>query len=379
MASRQGQITKRGTATYQIRVYRGKDAAGRRHWATVTVKGTRQDAQKELTRRLAAKDNGRLPATTRQTVEAYLTKWLSTDATPRVHSRTVDSYTRLLHTYVIPALGMKKLAALTAWDVQELVNSLTARPLSPRTVRYTVSVLRQALRRAVRLRLLPSNPVEAQDLTLPRQERTERRWLSPAEAAKLLATAEGHRLAALWHVAIMTALRPGEYLALRWSDVDLAAATLTVRRTLLPGGTFGTGKTNQSRRTVTLPASTVKSLKDHKRRQAEERLAAGDQWEDGDLVFCTVLGKPLDHNNVVHYHFKPLLKQAELPAIRLYDLRHTGATLLLQAGENLKVVSERLGHASITLTADVYSHVSPAMQAKSAERLEGILAEARKA
>jgi integrase len=92
------------------------------------------------------------------------------------------------------------------------------------------------------------------------------------------------------------------------------------------------------------------------------------------LVFCTVLGRPLDHNNLVHYHFQPLLERAELPSIRLYDLRHTGATLLLEAGESLKVVSERLGHASIVLTADVYSHVSPTMQTKSAERLESLLA-----
>ena len=372
--TRQGQIVKRGPGTYMVRVYRGKDTAGKRHWATVTVKGTRQEAQKELTRRLAAKDAGRLPATTRQSVDTYFTKWLATDVKPSVTARTHASYTRLVNSYVIPALGLRKLASVNAQDVQELVNTLTARNLSPRTIRYTVSILRAALRRAVSLRLLPVNPVDKDALSLPAAKHREYTWLTPAQAAKLFATSAGDRLAALWHVAVMTALRPGEYLALRWSDIDLNGSTLTVRRTLLPGGTFGTGKTPKSRRTVTLPASTVLSLKEHKRRQNAERLKAGDQWEDGDLVFCTALGRPLDHNNVVHYHFQPLLERAELPRIRLYDLRHTGATLLLEAGESLKVVSERLGHASIVLTADVYSHVSPTMQTKSAERLESLLA-----
>lgn len=173
----------------------------------------------------------------------------------------------------------------------------------------------------------------------------------------------------------MTALRPGEYLALRWEDVDLAGATLTVRRVMLPGGIIGEPKTSQSRRTVTLTAPTVAALREHKREQAAERLAAGDQWQDDRLVFCTALGKPLDHNNPVHYHFKPLLVAAELPAIRLYDLRHTGATLLLQAGVPLKIVSERPGHASIVLTADVYSHVSSTMQAEAAERLGALMAQ----
>ncbi|MFN8653934.1 MAG: tyrosine-type recombinase/integrase [Gemmatimonadales bacterium] len=369
----QGQIRKRGDGVYQVRVYRGKDAAGKRYWATETIRGTKRDAQKALTARLHAKDAGRLPATTRETVETYLLRWLESGR-DRVRPRTLESYSRLLKAYVIPALGTRRLASLNGLELQEFVRALSDRGLGARTVRYTVTVFRQALRQAVRWRLLPVNPVEANDLTLPRQERKERRWLSPAEASKLLVTAEGHRLAALWHVAIMTALRPGEYLALMWPDVDLSAGTLTVRRVLLPGGIFGEPKTKQSRRTVTLPVSTVRALREHKRRQAEERLAAGNQWQDSGLVFCTALGRPLDHNNLVHYHFKPLLTRAELPAIRLYDLRHTGATLLLEAGENLKVVSERLGHASIILTADTYSHVSPTMQARAAERLETLLA-----
>ena len=374
MATKPGQIVRRGPGTYMVRVFRGKDASGKRHWSNTTVKGTRQEAQRELNRRLSAKDSGRLPATTKQTVEAYFTKWLTVDVKPRVTARTHASYTRLVTSYVLPALGLRKLASVTAQDVQALVNDLSGRNLSPRTIRYTVSVLRAALRRAVSLRLLPVNPVDKDALTLPAGTHREYTWLTPAQAAKLFAASAGDRFAALWHVAVMTALRPGEYLALRWSDVDLTAATLTVRRTLLPGGTFGTGKTPKSRRTVTLPASTVASLKEHKRRQNAERLKAGDQWEDGDLVFCTARGRPLDHNNVVHYHFQPLLERAELPRIRLYDLRHTGATLLLEAGESLKVVSERLGHASIVLTADVYSHVSPTMQTRSAERLESLLA-----
>ncbi len=371
MAQKRGQIRRRGKDRYQIRIYLGRDASGKRKWHTETVLGTRRNAERTLTAKLQKLDMGKLTEVTRETVEGYLRRWLETAASQSVRSQTHSSYKQLLEKYVIPALGTRRLAQLSPLEVQELINDLNKRGLGSRTVRYIIGVFRQALQQAVRWRLLPSNPAETGNLTLPRQTRTEQRWLSADEVRKLLEAAADNRLSALWHVAVMTGLRPGEYRALTWEDVDLEAALLRVRRTLSTDGkNFSEPKTKRSARTVTLPPSTVQVLRNHKRRQAEERLKAGRDYDDRGLVFCTASGRPIEHNNLVHYHFHPLLKKAALPRIRLYDLRHTNASLLLEVGENLKVVSERLGHSTITLTADVYAHVSQGMQAKAAERLE---------
>ena len=174
-------------------------------------------------------------------------------------------------------------------------------------------------------------------------------------------------------------MRPEEYLGLQWKDVELEKGTVTVQRTLVwrrkgGGWYFSEPKTARSRRTIPLPVSLVQRMREHRRKQAEQRLKASPKYHNNDLVFATAEGSPLMPRNLLSRHFKPTLKRAELPnSIRLYDLRHSCATLLLAAGENPKVVSERLGHAGITMTLDVYSHVLPSMQQAAAERLERLL------
>jgi integrase len=206
------------------------------------------------------------------------------------------------------------------------------------------------------------------------QRHSKWRRLSSDQAQLLLTAAQGERLEALWHVAITTGLRPGEYRALRWSDLDLERGLLRVERALtLDGGSFVEPKTKASSRSIALTASTIRVLREHKRRQAGEKLKAGSEYTDDALVFCTEKGRPLDHNNLVHHHFTNLLKRAGVPRVRLYDLRHTAATLALQAGVPLKMVSHMLGHAGIATTADVYSHVSPEMQEDAAWRVERVL------
>jgi|SRR5262245_26722095 len=180
--------------------------------------------------------------------------------------------------------------------------------------------------------------------------------------------------------ALATGMRPEEYMALQWKDVDLKQGTAIVRRVLIRtkggGWYFNEPKTPKSRRTITLPPSLVRELIEHRRAQNEARLKAGEHWQNYDLVFCTEAGTPLQINNFTARHFKPALVRAKLEAsIRLYDLRHTHATLLLLAGEHPKVVSERLGHSSVTLTLDTYSHVLPNMQMSASEKLEKLLFE----
>lgn len=174
-------------------------------------------------------------------------------------------------------------------------------------------------------------------------------------------------------------MRPQEYLALKWSDLDLVKRCATVRRAIVWSQKKGIGwhfdepKTTRSRRTMPLPQSTVTALIEHKRHQAEERLRAGSEWQDHGLVFTTILGSPLNIPALTKQAFKPALGAADLPAFRLYDLRHSHATLLLSNGENAKVASERLGHSTIVLTLDTYSHVLPDMQRQAADRIEQLL------
>ena len=173
-------------------------------------------------------------------------------------------------------------------------------------------------------------------------------------------------------------MRPEEYLGLQWKDVDLERGTVAVRRALVwrekGGWYFGEPKTARSRRSIPSPAPILRALAEHKRKQAEERLKLGPDYQHHDLVFATPEGGPLAPRNLKRRHFRPILERAKLPSdFRLYDLRHSCATLLLAAGEHPKVVSERLGHATIILTLDVYSHVLPTMQEAASTKLENIL------
>jgi integrase len=231
-----------------------------------------------------------------------------------------------------------------------------------------------ALNQAVKWRLIAQNPASL--VELPKLQRKEVMALSPEEVSRFIEAAQSDRYGVMFAFAVITGMRPGEYMGLKWSDVDFEKGTATVQRSLLgvpteKGERFGEPKTPQSRRTIPLPGALLRQLREHRRRQAEERLRAGSEWTGLDLVFCTDTGKPLDLHNVRVRNFKPILKRAGLPEkLRLYDLRHTCATLLLSEGVHPKVASERLGHSSIVLTLNTYSHILPTMQSEASERLE---------
>lgn len=209
-------------------------------------------------------------------------------------------------------------------------------------------------------------------------ERKEMQALSPTDATTFLNAAQDDEHGTLFAFAIATGMRPEEYLALKWTDIDLEGRAATVSRTLVwrkgGGWYFGEPKTTRSRRTVPFPESVGRAMKTHRVKQAETKLKAGTSYATDNLVFVTREGKPLNLRNLTLRHFRPTLKRAELSeTFRLYDLRHTCASLLLGANEHPKIVSERLGHASITLTLDTYSHVLPSMQQGASDKLERIL------
>lgn len=369
-----GQIIKRGENVYMVRVYLGRKGK-KRVYHNKTIHGNKKDAERYLNKVLREKDTGTFVEPSRELMADYMNNWLDIAAKPRVREKTYQNYKDIVRLYIIPPLGDTKLSQITPEQIQGVYSMMTDRGLSPKTIRNTHGVLHNALMQAVDWGKLYRNPAEL--VNLPRQAKKEMQVLTKEEAIQFINTLANSRWEALFSLLITTGMRPGEALALKWRDIDFEGERVTVNRTLTSIGAnwrLEEPKTARSRRTIPIPASVVKNLDKHKKKQAAEKLSAQEkEYEDHGFVFAGRTGNPLDKHNIVNRHFKPLLQKAGLPIIRLYDLRHTCATLLLTAGENPKVVSERLGHASITLTMDTYSHVLPDMQKAATEKLEVML------
>jgi integrase len=373
-ARREGFVQKRGESSFVVGFFKGVDRTGKRKYHRETVKGTKKDAQKRLNEILRERDQGTFTEPSKVTLDEYLDQWLEGAVRPRASRRTADGYAALMERYVRKPLGLKRLDRLQPLDIQKVYAGMLQRGLSGRTVRHVHSALHNALRQAVRWRMLSHNPAELVDL--PKAQHTERRVLSPEEAQGFLRACQEMRHGLIFEFALLTGMRPEEYLALKWGDLDFGRGTAQVRRALVRhkgSWSFEEPKTKKSRRTITLPAPLLEKLKAHRRVQNEWGLKVGGEWQAHDLVFCSEWGTPLTVPNLTYRYFRPILEKAGLPRIRLYDLRHSCATLLLIAEENPKVVSERLGHSTVVLTLDTYSHVLPTMQEKATARLEQML------
>ncbi len=380
----QGSVRKRsakrgkdGFDSWQIRICTGIKSDGSPERHEETIRGKREDADRLLRKRIEEFESGRLARPTKDTLEAYFLEWLKTTATKRT-ARTNQDYHDTLARYVFPELGNLPLQRLNPLSLQRLYTGMEARGLSGRTIRLTHAVVRSGLKAAVRWRLLPHNP--AQDVELPKPKRPGQRIraLSAEQARAFLAATEGGRLHAMFVLALDSGCRPEEYFGLRWSEVDLDAGSIRVTKVLVRlrgnGWSLEEPKTSSSRRTIRLSPPTVAALRAHRRRQAEERLALGPCYENHGFVFASRTGAPLEIHNIRQREFKRAAKQAGLPAgVRLYDLRHSMATLLLAAGVNPKVVAERLGHSGVAMTLQVYCSVLPSMQEQAADQIGRLL------
>jgi integrase len=336
---------------------------------------TRRQAQERLRLALSAVDQGIRPIGQQATVGVYLDDWIASVRVSR-RPRTADSYAETVERYIKPAIGKAKLAKLDPAHIGTMLANLsttnTARgPLSPTTVRYVHTILRIALGRAFKSGLVGRNVASLVDP--PRRADVQISPLTGEQVGILIDSLQGHPLRALFITAIGTGLRQGELLGLRWADVDIESGTLTVRHTLQRGTrTLAEPKTERGRRTLRLPGEAWTSLREHRRQQLEARVAKGSRWVDEDFVFTTRNGRPLAARNVLR-SFHGLLQQAGLPSQRFHDLRHAYATLLLEDGEELGVISRTLGHSQIATTADIYAHVTPAMLERTAARMDGVL------
>jgi len=371
-----GQLIERGKNKWLVRVYLGTGPNGKRRYHNKTIHGNKKEAQAYLNKCLREKDTGTFVEPSKEFLSNFMDTWLETIVKLRVQKRTYLDYKNRTELYIKPNLGELKLSQITPEHIQGLYNKMLENGLSPRTVRYTHTILRNALQQAVKWGKLYRNPATLVDL--PRQKKKEMKVLSPKQAAIFMEAAVYSPWKAFFSLLLSSGMRPQEALGLKWSDIDFANKRITVNRALVRtkggGWELAETKTARSRRTIPLPSTVIEDLKEHKAKQAVEKLRAKPgKYNDQGFVFAASNGEPMSENNLIRRHFKPLLEAASLPDIRLYDLRHTCATLLLAAGENPKIVSERLGHASITLTLDTYSHVLPDMQAAAAEKLEGML------
>ncbi len=261
--------------------------------------------------------------------------------------------------------------------MQKIYGELMDSGLAARTVRYAHAIASMAFKQAVKWGIIARNPCEYADL--PKQQRRETKALSPEQANRFLEVARKTKHGIIFEFALMSGMRPEEYLALKWSDIDFERFSATIRRALVwnpKGGGFKflETKTRQSRRTVMLTGSLVAMLRKHKVNQSEYRLSLGAGYENHDLVFASEIGGPIHYRNLTQRYYEKILKEAGLDneGLVLYSLRHS-ATLLLIAEINPKVIAERLGHTSVKMTLDTYSHVLPSMQKDATDKLEKLI------
>jgi integrase len=365
-----GAIFQRGDGRWVARL---KSPAGR-GWRYFYAP-TKGAAKLRLTEAQRALEDGRPIPDQRQTFGAYLEQWLVGLASSNAKPATVAYYTRYVRCHLLKSrLAAKPLARLDVSDLRELYAEKLASGLNSTTVHHLHAVAHLALNQAVddgKVGVNVASKIGRQ--YRPKVARREITTIADGDQPRrFLAAAKGERLVALMVLAVTTGMRQGELRALRWKDVDLDRAQLAVtgsvmgtRRANLAIGTPKNGKA----RSVTLAGVAVTALRDHRRRQVEEQLLVGKEWKDRSLVFCTEFGDILPTNTMVLLLHR-VLKRAGLPIIRFHDLRHTAATMLLSNGVHPKVASEMLGHSTVAITLDLYSHVSKNMQQQAAEIID---------
>lgn len=379
-----GHIVKRGKDSYSIKISVGKDAAtGKYKYQWVSVKGTKKDAEKRLSDLLHQLDTGTFMKPGKTTVAEFLERWLKDYAWPNLAPRTAEGYESIIRQHLIHSLGSIALTQLRPEHLQRYYSEKLSGgrydgkgALNPTTVSHHHTCLHRALKMALQWGLVSRNPADA--ITPPRPQRSQMQTMNEYEFQTFLEAARGTPYYSLFHLDLSTGMRRSELLALRWADVDLdlIQGEVSVTRSLhhLRDGSmiFRAPKTAKGRRMIALPPQAVKVLKEHRQKQTLERAMLGIPLTDDDLVFSQPDGKALLPDTVSHAWTK-LVARAGLKHFRLHDARHTHASLLLKQNVHPKIVQERLGHATISTTLDLYSHVAPGLQEAAAKGFDEML------
>jgi integrase len=375
-----GSIRKRGS-TYSYCIDLPPDpVTGKRRQKMKGGFRTKRECQAALNEAVMALQTGTYVAASRRTVRSFLLdEWLPDREPPKLRATTYANYETQIRTHVVPALGSVELQRLSPAQLNAFYRTLLAdgrrdgQGLAPKTVKNIHAIVHRALRDAVRWGYVARNVADAVDP--PRGRSPEMRVWTPQQLRAFLAHVRTDRLYAVWLLVATTGMRRGELAGLRWVDVDLAAGRVSPRQPRVVVNyavEVSEPKTAKGRRVLALDAVTVAALREHQARQAEERQAVGAGWQDTGLVFTHLDGRPL-HPDLISDWFERLARAAGLPKIRLHDVRHSYASAALAAGVPAKVVSERLGHATIQITLDTYSHVLPGLDAQAAETVARLI------
>jgi integrase len=375
-----GHVRKRGDKWCFVVELPRDEVTGKRRQKWFSGFNTKKEAQQALIEKLREIQTGLLVDTTEMTVAEYMQYWLDNYAKASCRHTTYNVYVQRTNRYVIPCIGHLKLKDLKTMHLQKMYAELLRtgakyRPggIAPITVRHIHGMIHRALENAMRWQIVPRNVAQLVDL--PRVEKKETVVLTRDQVQKLVMAASGHELYIPILLAVTTGMRYAEIFGLAWKDVDLEKRTIHVRQQLVrTRGEYRltAPKTKSSERIISLSESLVAPLRRHKAEQAQQKLLIGPSYNSDGLVCCRPDGLPYS-STPVRRKFDRLLESAGLPMIRIHDLRHTVATMLLEQGVHPKVVSELLGHANIGITLDRYSHVSLTMQKEAVDSLESVI------
>lgn len=376
-----GRIFSRFKGSYSIVVSLGKDpATGKYKQHFESIKGTRKDAEKRLAELLHQLDTGTFMKPGKTTVADFLEAWLKDYCKVNLAPHTTQTYEFFVRRHIVPSLGQIPLTQLKPEHLQRLYSEKLSggrrdgkAGLGARSVRYIHTTIHRALKSAIKLGLISRNPADI--VEVPRVQRREMKCMSETDVHLFLDYARATAYYALFYMALFTGLRRSELLALRWSDVDLILGQLYVTRTLHQikrEVVIRQPKTTKGKRLVALSPSTCVMLREHRAQQELSRKSFGLTLNDSSLIFSHYDGSPL-HPDSVSQAWRNLARRIGLQGIRLHDARHTHASLMLKQGIHPKIVQERLGHASIQITLDTYSHVVPGLQQAAATRFDDIV------
>ena len=363
-----GRIRQRSPGSWQVSFDLGRDPMGKRLTKAVTVRGTKAEAQRKLREMLTAIDQGRNPVPADVSLREWFQRWMDEVVVPNRRQRTQETYRNAIDRHIVPYLGGVSIGKLAPAQIQALETQLH-KELSPAMVNQVHNVLSGALKYAFRLELIHRNPVSL--VTPPTVKRTE---IPPPDVegvleALSLARDEDNDLYPVMHLIAYTGLRRGEAMGLLWGHVDFERGSLKIENSLVYSRTgilVEPPKTESGRRTVDLDDGTVQVLREHKQRQAERRDRIGEMYVDKGRVFADDLGNWISPKRL-YDTVKRYGRRVGRPEMTVRSLRHFHASLMLQSGQNIVVVSKRLGHSSVSMTLDIYAHLLPGWQKQAAE------------
>ncbi|MFC1995738.1 tyrosine-type recombinase/integrase [Chloroflexota bacterium] len=367
-----GHIVQRAKNSYSLKFSIGKDpTTGKPKNKWVTVHGGKKDAEKKLSELLHQLDTGSYIQPGKTTVAEYLERWLVDYAKHNLSPRTVEGYEKIARRYLIPALGGNILTNLKPEHLQKFYSQELQRNLSPQTVRHHHTMIHKALRDAVGWGLLTLNVADA--VKPPKAQPIEMQAWCENEVIQFLEAAKSTPYYEIFYLALFTGMRRSELLALRWQDIDFILGQIYINRSVhvLKGGKvhFRTPKTAKGKRTIDLTPSTMLTLNEYRKKKEAEALMLDKPILDNDLLFGDLRNKPILPDTLSHNWLK-VVRKVGLKVIRLHDARHTHASLMLKQGVHPKIVQERLGHASIQITLDTYSHVTSGLQQAAANNFD---------